>query len=177
VDIADFDVEPVISPRFWAVVLGIVGAVSGVLAIIGWPVPVVSGRGSAERHAWARTVEGIQDWVAHDGWRMSGTSWIYGAFAVAALAGVAVLLHPSWSGNRSLFVVVGPAGVLLVLGPVAQWAFGVPWSNYGHGSTGAVAIGILVTVTGGAVLTGIRQVLRRPPRSEDDPNPPPRGVL
>jgi len=177
VDIADFDVEPVVGPRFWAVLLGIVSAVAGVLAIIGWPVPVISGRGSAERHAWARTVEGVQEWAAHDGWRMSGTSWIYGAFAVAALVGVAVLLHPSWSGRRSLLVVVGPAGVMLVLGPVAQWTFGVPWSNYGHGSTGAAAIGIVVTVVGGAVLTSLRKLLRRASRPDDDPNPPPRGVL
>ncbi|WP_148071090.1 hypothetical protein [Curtobacterium sp. PhB115] len=129
--IPDFDVEPVVGPRFWAVVLGVASAVTGVLAIIGWPMPVISGRYSSEPHAWARTVQGVQDWFAHDGWRMSGTSWIFGALAIAALAGAVVVLRPAWSGGRTSLLVVGPAGAMLVVGPVVQWALGLPWSNYG----------------------------------------------
>jgi hypothetical protein len=185
VSIADFDVEPVVGPRFWAVVLGIVSVVSGVLAVIGWPLPVIAGRGDPDRHAWAQTVRGVRDWIAHDGWRMSGTSWIYGALAVAALAGIVVVLHPGWTGARSWLVVVGPAGALLVLGPVAQWALGLPWSNYGGratgptgatGSTGGIALGTVATVLGGAVVFWLRRAVRRSVRPEDDVNPQPRGV-
>ncbi|ROP66467.1 hypothetical protein [Curtobacterium sp. ZW137] len=176
-NIPDFDIEPVVGPRFWMVVLGVVSAVAGVLAVIGWPLPVISSRhGGSGQHAWARTVRGVQDWFAHDGWRMSGASWIYGALAVAALAGIVVLLHPDWSGARTLSVVAGPAGALLVIGPAAQWALGLPWSNYGAGSTGGMALGVVVGLGGATVLARFRRAVRRSVRPDDDVNPPPRGV-
>lgn len=129
--IPDFDVEPAVGPRFLPRVLGVVSAVTGALAVIGWPVPVVS-RHARSEHAWERTVQGVQDWLAHDGWRASGSSWLYGAASVAALAGAITLLHPGWTDARKLAVVVGTAGVLLVVGLAVQWALGLPWSNYGQ---------------------------------------------
>ena len=55
--------------------------------------------------------------VDNDGWRFSGSSWVFGAAAAAALLGVVVLLHPDWSSARRWSVVVGPAGGLLLVGP------------------------------------------------------------
>lgn len=176
VSIPDFDVEPAVGPRFWMVVLGIVSAITGVLALIGWPLPIVASRGGSDQHAWDRTVRGVQDWLAHDGWRLSGSSWIYGALAVAALAGILVLLHPAWAGARSLVVVEGPAGALLVIGPAAQWALGLPWSNYGAGSTGAIALGTVVALVVGVVITAFPMAAGRSGRPEDEVNPPPHGV-
>jgi hypothetical protein len=177
VSIPDFDVEPAVGPRFWMVLLGVGSAITGLLAVIGWPLPVVSGRGGPDRHAWAQTVRSVRDWFAYDGWRMSGASWFYGALAAAALAGILVLRNPAWSGTRSLLVVVVPAAALLVLGPAAQWALGLPWSNYRAGSTGGIALGIIVTVIVGAAITWLRRAFRRSARSDDDDvNPPPRGV-
>jgi len=168
VSVSDFDVEPRTGSRFGAVVLGIASAIAGVLAIIGWPLPVISSTHGRGQHAWARTIRGVQDWFAHDGWRMSGASWIYGAFAVVAAAAVVVLLHPAWSGRRALLIVVVPAGALLVLGPALQWALGLPWSNYGSGSAGGTAIGIIATVVCGAVLMAFRRVARRRARRDKD---------
>ena len=168
VSISDFDVEPRTGSRFGVVVLGIASAIAGVLAIIGWPLPVISSTHGRGQHAWARTIRGVQDWFAHDGWRMSGASWIYGAFAVVAAAAVVVLLHPAWSGRRALLMVVVPAGALLVLGPALQWALGLPWSNYGSGSTGGTAIGIVATVVCGAVLMAFRRAAKRTARRDKD---------
>lgn len=166
--ISDFDVEPGTGSRFGVVVLGIASAIAGVLAIIGWPLPVISSTHGRGQHAWARTIRGVQDWFAHDGWRMSGASWIYGAFAVVAAAAVVVLLHPAWSGRRALLIVVVPAGALLVLGPALQWALGLPWSNYGSGSTGGTVIGIVATVVCGAVLMAFRRAAKRRARRDKD---------
>ncbi|QSB22999.1 hypothetical protein [Curtobacterium sp. 24E2] len=174
--IPDFDVEPAVGPRFWMVLLGVGSAITGLLAVIGWPLPLVSGRGGPDRHAWAQTVRSVRDWFAYDGWRMSGASWFYGALAAAALAGILVLRNPAWSGTRSLLVVVVPAAALLVLGPAAQWALGLPWSNYGAGSTGVIAVGMIVAVIVGAAITWLPRAFRRSVRSDDDVNPPPRGV-
>ena len=168
VGISDFDVAPSAGSRFGVVVLGLASAVAGVLAVIGWPLPVISSTHGRGQHAWARTVREVHDWFAHDGWRMSGASWIYGALAVVALAAVVILRHPAWSGRRALLIVVIPAAVFLVLGPALQWALGLPWSNYGSGSAGGTAIGIVVTVVCGAVLTGVRQVLRRRARRDEE---------
>lgn len=168
VSLSDFDVEPVTGSRSGAVLLGIASAIAGVLAIIGWPLPVISSTHGRGQHAWARTIRGVQNWFAHDGWRMSGASWIYGAFAVVAAATVVVLLHPAWSGRRALLIVVVPAGALLVLGPALQWALGLPWSNYGSESTGDTAIGIIATVVCGAVLMGFRRATRRRARRDRD---------
>ncbi|OII11485.1 hypothetical protein BIU97_06230 [Curtobacterium sp. MCBA15_009] len=161
VGIPDFDVEPAVGPRSWAVVLGVVSVLAGVLAVIGWPLPVVSGRYTQDPLAWELTVGAVEDWLAHDGWRMSGTSWVHGAVAVAALAGAVVLLRPAWSGVRKAVVVVVPAGLLLVLGPAVQWALGLPWSNYEDRSTGAMALGILVAVTVGVGAAVIAAAVRR----------------
>jgi hypothetical protein len=168
VRISDFDVEPRTGSRFGVVVLGIASAIAGVLAIIGWPLPVISSTHGRGQHAWERTIRGVQDWFAHDGWRMSGASWIYGAFAVIAAAAVVVLLHPAWSGRRALLIVVVPAGALLVLGPALQWALGLPWSNYGSGSTGGTAIGIVATVVCGAVLMAFRRAAKPRARRDKD---------
>jgi len=166
--ISDFDVAPSAGSRFGVVVLGVASAVAGVLTVIGWPLPVISSTHGRGQHAWARTVREVQDWFAHDGWRMSGASWIYGALAVVAVADAVILLHPAWSGRRALLIIVVPAGVLLVLGPALQCGLGLPWSNYGSGSAGGTAIGIVVTVVCGAVLTGVRQVLRRRARRDEE---------
>jgi len=101
VGISDFDVAPSAGSRFGVVVLGVASAVAGVLAIIGWPLPVISSTHGRGQHAWACTVREVQDWFAHDGWRMSGASWIYGALAVVAVAAAVILLHPAWSGRRA----------------------------------------------------------------------------
>ncbi|MCS5495032.1 hypothetical protein [Curtobacterium flaccumfaciens] len=173
--IPDFDVEPAVGPRFWPHVLGVVAAVTGVLAVIGWPLPIVSGR-TERAHAWERTVQGVQDWLAFDGWRLSGASWVYGAASIAALTGAITLLRPEWSSARKFVVVVAPTGTLLVVGPAVQWAAGLPWSNYGQGSTGGIALGILAASVGGAVVVGLRALIPRSVQPEDDVNPPPRGV-
>ncbi|WP_336696737.1 hypothetical protein [Curtobacterium sp. USHLN213] len=166
--ISDFEVEPRTGSRFGVVVLGIASAIAGGLAIIGWPLPVISSTHGRGQHAWARTIRGVQDWLSHDGWRMSGASWIYGALAVVAAAAVVVLLHPSWSGRSASLIVVVPAGVLLVVGPALQWALGLPWSNYGSGSAGGTAIGIISTVVCGAALMGFRRAARRKARRDQD---------
>lgn len=176
VSIPDFDVETAVGPRFWTVALGIVSAITGVLALIGWPLPIVAGRGGFDRQAWGRTVRGVQDWLAHDGWRMSGSSWIYGALAVAAFAGILALRHPAWASTRSLVVVAGPAGALLVVGPATQWALGLPWSNYSAGSTGAIALGTAAALVVGVVIAAFPLAVRRSSRPADEVNPPPRGV-
>lgn len=168
VSVSDFDVEPRIGSRFGVVVLGIASAIAGVLAIIGWPLPVISSTHGRGQHAWARAIRGVQDWLAHDGWRMSGASWIYGALAVVAAAAVVVLLHPSWSGRRALLIVVVPAGALLVGGPVLQWVLGAPWSNYGSGSAGGTGVGIISTVVCGAALMGFRRAARRKTKRDKD---------
>lgn len=165
--IPDFDVEPAAGPRFWAVLLGVVGAVAGVLAVVGWPLPVGVGRYGFDEAAWARTGHDVQAWVAHDGWRVSGASWAYGAAALAALAGVSVLLHPSWPDRRRFVLVVVPAGVLLVVGPAVQWALGLPWSNYGVGSTAGIAGGLLVAAALATVGAAVWLALRRRPRGQD----------
>ncbi|MGN6409551.1 MAG: hypothetical protein ACTHMH_14475 [Curtobacterium sp.] len=174
--IPDFDVEPAVGPRFWMVVLGLVSVISGVLAVVGWPLPIVTGRGGDDQQAWDRTVRGVQDWLAHDGWRLSGSSWIYGAFALAALAGILVLFHPAWEAARSLLVVAAPAGALLVIGPALQWALGFPWSNYGTGSTGPIALGIVAALIVGTMIAWFPLATRRNVRREDEVNPPPRVV-
>ncbi|MFJ4220186.1 hypothetical protein [Curtobacterium luteum] len=173
--IPDFDVEPVVGPRSWAVVLGVVGAVAGVLAVIGWPLPVVAGRGGDDGEAWRRTIGDVDAWSAHDGWRFSGSSWVFGAAAVAALLGVVVLLHPDWGSARRWSVVVGPAGGLLLVGPAAQGVLGLPWSNYGSGTTDgtAVAVGIAVAAVGTAAIAALRRAVRRSARPDDGRNPPP----
>lgn len=168
VSISDFDVAPRSGSRFGVVLLGIVSAIAGFLAIIGWPLPVISSTHGRGRHAWARTIHEVQDWFTHDGWRMSGASWIYGALAVVAAAAVVILLHPSWSGRRALLIVVVPAGALLVVGPALQWALGAPWSNYGSGSASSTAIGIVATVACGAVLMAFRRAARRRARRNTD---------
>lgn len=168
VSISDFDVEPRSGSRFGVVLLGIASAIAGVLAIIGWPLPVISSTHGRGRHAWARTIQEVQDWFTHDGWRMSGASWTYGALAVVAAAAVVVLLHPSWSGRRASLIVVVPAGALIVVGPTLQWAIGLPWSNYGSGSASSAAIGIVATIAFGAVLMAFRRVARRRARRDTD---------
>ncbi|KTR08834.1 hypothetical protein [Curtobacterium luteum] len=165
--IPDFDVEPAAGARFWAVLLGVLGAVVGVLAVIGWPLPVGGGRYGVDEAAWAQTVHGVQAWLAHDGWRVSGSSWVFGAAAVAALSGVGVLLHPSWSERRRFVLVVVPAGVLLVAGPAVQWAFGLPWSNYGVGSAAGIALGIVAVAALAGVGAAVVAVLRRRHRPHD----------
>ncbi len=130
--ISDFDVEPVVPLRSWAWVLGVAAAVLGALAVIGWPMPHVAGRVGGQQ-AWADTVRDLHAWFAHDGWRTSGASWVWGAGAVAATGGAVSLLRPAWSDARRWVTVVVPAGVLLVVGPVAQWTLGLPWSNYAGG--------------------------------------------
>lgn len=170
--IESFDVEPAVGPRFWPTVLGIVAAVTGVLAMVGWPLPIVSGH-VQRTQAWERTVQGVQDWIGYDGWRMSGSSWIWGAAAVASLAGVVVLVRPRWGSARKFVVVLGPAGALLVIGPALQCALRLPWSNYGEGSTGGIALGIVIALVAAAVIMGFRALVRRSVRPEDDENPPP----
>ncbi|MCJ1712687.1 hypothetical protein [Curtobacterium sp. VKM Ac-2922] len=166
--IPDLDGEPVVRRRTVIVVLGVVSALAGLLAVVGWPLPVISStHGSAGPHAWARTVRGVQDWFAYDGWRMSGSSWVYGALATATAASIAVIRHPAWSGGTAVVVVVAPAGAMLLVGPVAQWSLGLPWSNYGVGSTSAVAFGGVATVAGGAALFAVRRTLRRRGRRGD----------
>ncbi|WP_439689906.1 hypothetical protein ACRQ4C_02105 [Curtobacterium sp. SP.BCp] len=169
--IPDHDVEPAAGPRFWAVLLGVVGAVAGVLAVIGWPLPVGGGRYGVDEAAWARTVHGVQAWSTHEGWRVSGSSWVFGAAAAAALSGVAALLRPSWPDRRRRLLVVMPAGTLLLVGPATQWALGLPWSNYGVGSTAGIAGGLLAAAALVAVGSAVWLALRRRPRAPDGAGP------
>lgn len=165
-NIADFDVEPAVGPRWWAWVLGVLGAVTGVLAVIGWPVPHVSGRVGG-RQAWEHTVHDADAWLAHDGWRTSGDSWVWGALATAATCGAVALLLPTWSDTRRWAIAAVPAGVLLVVGPVAQWALGLPWSDYDGGSTGDSALAIVIVVALAGMGLVLRRVVRRAGRRVD----------
>lgn len=167
--IPDHDVEPAAGPRFWAVFLGVLGAVVGLLAVVGWPLPVGAGRYGFDDGAWARIVHDVEAWLAHHGWRVSGSSWVYRAAAVALLAGAAVLLRPGWSDARRLRLVVVPAGLLLLIGPAAQRALGLPWSNYGVGSTAGIAGGLLAAAALAAVGSALWFALRRRPREQDRP--------
>ncbi|MGL3200363.1 MULTISPECIES: hypothetical protein [Curtobacterium] len=171
--IPDFDVEQAAGPRFWAVLLGVLGAVVGVLAVIGAPLPVGASRYGFHEAAWARTVHDVQAWLAHDGWRVSGSSWVFGAAAVAALSGVAVLLHPTWPDGRRTALVVVPAGTLLVAGPATQWALGLPWSNYGVGSTADIAGGLLAAAALAMVGAAVWLAVRRRRRGQDGADPRP----
>ncbi|MGN7223448.1 hypothetical protein ACTHQN_11340 [Curtobacterium flaccumfaciens] len=49
--ISDFDVAPSAGSRFGVVVLGVASAVAGVLAVIGWPLPVISSTHDRGQHA------------------------------------------------------------------------------------------------------------------------------
>ncbi|MFJ3384043.1 MULTISPECIES: hypothetical protein [unclassified Curtobacterium] len=165
--IESFDVEPVDNRRLVRWLLGLVAAVTGVLAIIGWPLPVSSGR-YVRTDAWERTTALIEAWWTHDGWRMSGASWFWGGIAIGATVGAVI----RWGGKerpwrRAWLLSVLPGGVIAALGPLVQVVFGIRWSNYSDTpdsrSTVIVYVAGLVVALGLPFLRGYS--LRRGDRS------------
>jgi hypothetical protein len=82
--IESYDVEPVDTRGALARASGVAATITGILAVIGWPLPVVS-RYYRPSDAWDQTLALVRDWWVHDGWRMSGASWLWGGIAVVGL--------------------------------------------------------------------------------------------
>ena len=139
--ISSYDVEPVDTRGALARASGVAATITGILAVIGWPMPVVS-RYYRPSDAWDQTLALVRDWWVHDGWRMSGASWLWGGIAVVATS--AAILYRSRRENRLLVVV--PGGCLAVLGPLVQFAAGVPWSNYSTGRIDGASVIVFVVV-------------------------------
>lgn len=153
VSIESFDVEPVDHRGLVRWLLGVVAAITGVLAVIGWPLPVVSGR-YVRTDAWERTTALIEAWWSHDGWRMSGSSWFWGGAAIAAATGALMTKvgrERPW--RRSWLLTVLPGGIIAALGPLVQVVFGVRWSNYSSDRDSRSTI--IVYVIGLAVAVGL----------------------
>jgi hypothetical protein len=151
VSIESFDVEPIDHRRLVRWLLGLVAAVTGVLAIIGWPLPVLPGR-FVRTDAWERTTALIEAWWTHDGWRMSGASWFWGGVAIGATT-CAIMISAAkerpW--RKTVLLTVLPGGVIAALGPLVQVMLGIRWSNYSdsHDSRSTIivyAIGLAVAV-------------------------------
>jgi len=151
VSIQSFDVEPIDHRRLVRWLLGLVAAVTGALAIIGWPLPVLPGR-YVRTDAWERTTALIEAWWSHDGWRMSGASWFWGGVAIGATT-CAIMIRAGterpW--RRTWLLTVLPGAIIAALGPLVQVLLGIRWSNYSnnHDSGSAIivyAIGLAVAV-------------------------------
>jgi hypothetical protein len=151
--IASYDVEPVDTRPLGRWVLGTLATVTGFLAVIGWPIPVLPAR-YGNNHAWERNTELIGAWIAHDGWRTSGSSWFWGGVAIVATTWAISLGHrqqnrrqqnrrrqgprqqdprrqdPRRQGTRRWSIILLPGGVIAALGPLVQVLLGFPWSNY-----------------------------------------------
>lgn len=147
--IESYDVEPVDARRPSAWVLGVVAAVTGTLAVIGWPLPVVSRRSGT----WEQTTSLVRAWWRHDGWRMTGDSWLWAAVAIAATTAAIVCRYRSapWTSRTWLLVLV-PGGSLAVSGPVVQVLAGVPWRNYAAGHESRAGVVVFSVVLAGAVV-------------------------
>lgn len=149
--IESFDVEPVDHRRLVRWLFGVAAAVTGVLAIIGWPLPVLPGR-YVRTDAWEHTTALIEAWWTHDGWRMSGASWFWGGAAIAATTGaVMVRAGTGRPSSKPWLLTVLPGGVIAALGPLVQVVLGIRWSNYSvnHDSRSTIvvyAIGLAVAV-------------------------------
>jgi Sec-independent protein translocase protein TatA len=85
---------------------------------------------------------------------------VWGAGAAASTSGAVALRLTSASDTRRWAIVVVPAAALLVIGPVAQWALGLPWSNYGGGTSGPHALVLVVVVALGFAAVGLRRAVR-----------------
>jgi hypothetical protein len=145
VSIESFDVEPVDDRDLFRWLLGLVGAVTGVLAIIGWPLPVAPGR-YVRTDAWERTTALIGAWWTHDGWRMSGASWFWGGVAVCATTGaLAISTRKVRTWRTTWLFTVLPGGVIAALGPLVQVGLGIRWSNYSdtHDSRSTIVVYVI----------------------------------
>lgn len=95
VSIESFDVEPVDHRRLFRWLLGLVAAVTGVLAIIGWPLPAAPGR-YVPSDAWERTTTLVQvvlgtRWSNHSqNHDARSTIFVYG-FGLAVAVGLPFL--------------------------------------------------------------------------------------
>lgn len=153
VSIESFDVEPVDHRRLLRWLLGLVAAVTGVLATIGWPLPAVPGR-YVPSDAWERTTALIEAWWTHDGWRMSGASWFWGGVAIGATTGaIAIGVGKERTGRKAWLLTVLPGGVIAALGPLVQVVLGIRWSNYSQNHDARSTI--FVYVFGLAVAVGL----------------------
>ena len=153
VSIESFDVEPVDHRRLFRWLLGLVAAVTGVLAIIGWPLPAAPGR-YVTSDAWERTTALIEAWWTHDGWRMSGASWFWGGVAMGATTGaIAICAGKQRTWRKAWLLTVLPGGVIAALGPLVQVVLGIPWSNYSQNHDARSTI--IVYVIGLALAVGL----------------------
>ncbi|WP_139200111.1 hypothetical protein [Curtobacterium sp. MCBA15_008] len=151
--IESFDVEPVDHRTVSRWLLGLVAAVTGVLATIGWPLPAASGR-YVPSDTWERTTALIEAWWTHDGWRMSGASWLWGGIAIGATTGaIANWAEEERTWRKTWLLTVLPGGVIAALGPLAQVVLGIRWSNYSQNHDARSTI--FVYVVGLAVAVGL----------------------
>lgn len=166
--INSFDVEKIDHRPFIRWVAGVVAAMTGILAIIGWPLPIVPGR-YVQNDAWERTRALIDAWLRHDGWRMSGSSWLWGGLSIVAITGVILTVgQRDHAWLKEWLLVLIPGGVLATLGPLFQILFGVRWSNYAPEDDSPVALVYLiglVVVIGFLLLRG--WVMRDRGQSDD----------
>jgi len=148
VSIESYDVEPVDVRRPFSWVLGAVATVTGTLAVIGWPLPVVSRRSGT----WEQTTSLVRDWWQHDGWRMTGDSWLWAAVAIAATtAAIACRYRRAPWTSRTWLLVLVPGCSLAVSGPVVQVLAGIPWRNYAAGHDSRSGVVVFAVVLAGAV--------------------------
>ncbi|MDB6427456.1 hypothetical protein [Curtobacterium sp. 20TX0008] len=105
--------------------------ITGVLAILGWPFPQIDSRYGPATGAWDKTVAAMHDWLAHDGWRQSGSSWLWGGVAVtAALGALSLNSKKKYRSAWTPLLNFAPGLLLVIAGPAIQIATGAPWSNY-----------------------------------------------
>jgi hypothetical protein len=146
VSISSFDVEKIDHRPLVRWVAGVIGAFTGILAIIGWPLPIVSGR-YVQNDAWERTLSLINAWLNHAGWRMSGSSWFWSGISIAAVTGVILTINQrdlAWP--KKWLVILIPGGLVGTLGPLFQMLLGVRWSNYASEDNSPVALVYLISM-------------------------------
>lgn len=162
-DVEEFNYRPLTR---W--VAGSIASFTGVLAIIGWPLPILSGR-YAENCEWEQTRALIDAWLKHAGWRMSGSSWFWGGVSIAAIICVILTLRrQEGTGLKEWLLVLVPGGIMATLGPLLQLLLGAPWSNYTTKNTSPIVLvylATLVVVIGLLLLRG--WVARRRNRCND----------
>lgn len=167
--ISSFDVEKVDHRPLIRSVAGVVGAFTGILAIIGWPLPMVSGR-YVQGDACERTLSLIDAWLNHAGWRMSGSSWFWSGISIAAVTGVILTISQrdhAWP--KKWLVILIPGGLVGTLSPLFQMFLGVRWSNYASEDNSPVALVYSISIVVGIGLLFLRGwVMRSRDQSDDD---------
>ena len=118
--------------RGLALFLAAIGLIATVAAMVGFPLIFVVGRGYSNVGRFSLIYRSeYAAWLDHDGWAWSGAAWFYVAFALAAIAGAALVAGLVRArGTGAVALVSGPAVLVLALGPLLQHLADVGWSNY-----------------------------------------------